>query len=79
MARPLVVGPVDPCEGREFDSLEILERWLWEPSTLHDTRRTGHSQLTDGRNTWLYKLPWLPPILVPPPEAQITPFTNADP
>jgi hypothetical protein len=37
------------------------------------------SQLTVGKKTWLCKLPWLPPILVPPPEAQIAPFTKADP
>ena len=36
-------------------------------------------QLTVGMKTWLYKLPKLPPILVPPPEAQIPPFTKADP
>ena len=39
----------------------------------------GQSQLTVGRKTWFCKLPKLPPILVPPPEAQIRPFTKADP
>ena len=39
----------------------------------------GQSQLTVGKKTWLCKLPKLPPILVPPPEAQIRPATNADP
>ena len=39
----------------------------------------SQSQLTAGKKTWLYKLPKLPPILVPPPEAQIRPFTKAAP
>jgi hypothetical protein len=38
-----------------------------------------YSQLSVGMNTWLCRLPWLPPMLVPPPDAQITPSTNADP
>jgi hypothetical protein len=29
---------------------------------------TSQLQLTAGKKTWLYKLPKLPPILVPPPE-----------
>ena len=34
-----------------------------------------HSQLSSGRKTWLWRLPWLPPIWVPPPETQISPST----
>jgi hypothetical protein len=42
-------------------------------------QKRGQSQLSAGRKTWLCKLPKLPPMLVPPPAAQIRPSTNADP
>ena len=39
----------------------------------------GQSQLTVGEKTWLCELPKLPPILVPPPAAQIRPCIKAAP
>ena len=46
---------------------------------VNHVRRSSQSQLTVGKKTWLSELPKLPPILVPPPEAQIRPSTKADP
>ena len=49
------------------------------PTTKRPALLPGQSQLTVGKKTWLCKLPKLPPILVPPPEAQIGPLAVSNP
>jgi hypothetical protein len=44
-----------------------------------NTTRGRHTQLTVGRKVWLYRLPELPPIWVPPPVTQIRSSTKAEP
>jgi hypothetical protein len=56
--------------------------WAASAEGRRQRRQTGsggQSQLTVGEKTWLCKVPKLPPILWPPPEAQIRPCTKADP